>query len=81
MSFMPAFMLPMCKSVEIESGMKPCLTAGAACRNRKLPPPCPTSKMMRAVALEQVLVHFTAVIEHRNGAEVCVRGDVTGRSF
>ena len=25
MSFMPAFMLPMCRSVEIESGRKPCL--------------------------------------------------------
>jgi hypothetical protein len=30
MSFMPAFILPMCKSVEIESGTKPCRTAGRA---------------------------------------------------
>ena len=42
---MPAFMLPMCRSVEIESGKKPALTIGTAMRHRKLPPPCPTSKM------------------------------------
>ena len=32
MSFMPAFMLPMCRSVEIESGRKPAFTAGTATR-------------------------------------------------
>ncbi len=45
MSFMPAFMLPMCRSVEIESGRKPSFTAGTAMRQAKLPPPWPTSKM------------------------------------
>ncbi len=44
MSFMPAFMLPVCRSVLITSGQKPCFVAGTACRNTKLPPPCPTSK-------------------------------------
>ena len=44
MSFIPAFMLSTCRSVEIESGVKPCRMAGMACRNEKLPPPCPTSK-------------------------------------
>ena len=46
MSFMPAFMLPMCRSVEIESGRKPSLMSGTATRHAKLPPPWPTSKMM-----------------------------------
>ena len=30
---MPAFMLPMCRSVEIESGRKPSLIAGTAMRH------------------------------------------------
>ena len=42
---MPAFMLPMCRSVEIESGAKPSFMAGTAIRQAKLPPPWPTSKM------------------------------------
>ena len=41
---MPAFSLPVCRSVLITSGKKPCLVAGTACRHRKLPPPWPTSK-------------------------------------
>ena len=45
MSFMPAFMLPMCRSVEIESGRKPSFTSGTATYQAKLPPPWPTSKM------------------------------------
>ena len=45
MSFMPAFMLLMCRSVEIESGMKPAFTIGTATRQAKLPPPWPTSKI------------------------------------
>lgn len=45
MSFMPAFMLPMWRSVEIESGRKPCRTAGTATRHAKLLPPWPTSKI------------------------------------
>ena len=45
MSFMPAFMLLMCKSVEIESGMKPAFTIGIAMPQLKLPPPWPTSKI------------------------------------
>ena len=44
MSFMPAFMLPMWRPVEIESGRNP-LTAGTAMRHSSLPPPWPTSKM------------------------------------
>ena len=39
MSFMPAFMLVMCRSVEIESGVKPAFTIGIATRHAKLPPP------------------------------------------
>jgi hypothetical protein len=39
MSFMPAFMLPMCRSVEIESGQKPLFTRGTAIPQLKLPPP------------------------------------------
>ena len=46
MSFIPAFMLSLCRSVEIESGRKPCWIAGAAWRKMKLPPPWPTSKIM-----------------------------------
>ena len=45
MSFMPVFMLPMWRSVEIESGRNPALIAGTAIRHRKLPPPWPTSKI------------------------------------
>ena len=45
MSFMPAFMLLMCRSVEIESGTKPAFTIGIATRHAKLPPPWPTSKI------------------------------------
>ena len=44
MSFIPAFMLPMCRSVEIVSGTNCSFIAGAAMRQAKLPPPCPTSK-------------------------------------
>ena len=36
---------PMCKSVDMESGTNPCLTAGTALRNQKLPAPWPTSKI------------------------------------
>ena len=43
MSIMAAFMLPACRSVEMESGGKPRRIAGTAFRNRKLPAPCPTS--------------------------------------
>ena len=39
MSFMPAFMLLMCRSVEIESGMKPAFISGTATLQLKLPPP------------------------------------------
>ena len=45
MSFMPAFMLLSCRSVEIESGMKPAFISGIAQLHMKLPPPWPTSKM------------------------------------
>src|SRR5579862_4988728 len=45
MSFIPAFMLPMCRSVEIELATKPCCTAGTAWLKTKLPPPWPTSKI------------------------------------
>ena len=45
MSFMPAFMLPMCRSVEIESGRKPAFIAGTATPQEKLPPPWPTSNI------------------------------------
>ena len=45
MSFMPVFMLVICRSVEMESGVKPCFTAGIAWRQEKLPPPWPTSKI------------------------------------
>ena len=45
MSFIPAFMLATCRSVEIESGRKPAFTIGTATRQRKLPAPWPTSKM------------------------------------
>src|SRR6266478_3811901 len=36
---------PVCRSVDIESGINPCLTAGTALRNQKLPAPWPTSKL------------------------------------
>src|ERR1017187_1446309 len=39
MSFMPVFMLPTWRSVEMESGKKPWRTAGTATRQAKLPPP------------------------------------------
>ena len=42
---MPAFSLPVCRSVLMTSGKKPCLVAGTAWRHRKLPPPWPTSKI------------------------------------
>ena len=42
---MPEFMLPMWRSVEMESGRKPSLIAGTAIRQAKLPPPWPTSKI------------------------------------
>ena len=45
MSFIPAFMLPMCRSVEMESGGKPSFMDGTAMRQAKLPPPWPTSKI------------------------------------
>ena len=44
MSFMPAFMLLMCMSVEMVSGTHRSLKAGTAVRKTKLPPPWPTSK-------------------------------------
>ena len=50
MSFMPAFMLPMCRSVEIESGRKPSFMAGTAMRQRKLPPPWPDVEDHAALA-------------------------------
>ena len=43
-SFMPAFIEPMCRSVEITSGRKPSFTSGVATYQAKLPPPWPTSK-------------------------------------
>jgi hypothetical protein len=44
MSFMPAFMLPACRSVEMVSGQKPSAVIGAATRHVKLALPWPTSK-------------------------------------
>ena len=38
MSFMPAFMLVMWRSVEMESGRNPCFIAGTATRQAKVPP-------------------------------------------
>ena len=45
MSFIAAFMLPVCRSVEIESGTKPAFISGTAVAYRKLVPPWPTSKI------------------------------------
>src|SRR5262249_18838469 len=45
MSFIPAFMLPIWRSVEMESGRNPSFIAGTAIRHKKLPPPWPTSKI------------------------------------
>ena len=39
------FMLVTCRSVEMESGLKPCLIMGTARDHLKLPPPVPVSKM------------------------------------
>ena len=46
MSITGPLTLPVCRSVEMESGMKPLRSAGTAVRNQKLPAPWPTSKMM-----------------------------------
>ena len=44
-SCIPAFIDPMCRSVEIESAGNPASRQFAATLHLKLPPPCPTSKI------------------------------------
>ena len=46
MSFMPLFMLPMCRSVEMESGTHPCWMAGTCCD----PKDCYHCQVYRAAA-------------------------------
>ena len=58
--------LPVCRSVLIESGMKPSAIAGTACRNQKLPAPCPRSKITPAFPrLVHVVEDLAVVIDGR----------------
>ena len=77
---MPAFWLPVCRSVLITSGKKPCLVAGTAWRHRKLPPPWPTSKITpRLRAASDVRLDLPLLVDDREAAahvRVHVREDV-----
>ncbi len=64
MSFIPAFMLPVWRSVEMESGKNPCRMAGTAIRHAKLPPPCPTSENDASLArFEHGRINMTRFIQ------------------
>ena len=79
MSFIPAFMLVTCRSVEIESGSKALLHR----RNR-----LPEGEAAAAVAhvendaafarFEQIGHYLAVVVEHGDGGQVHVRVDIAG---
>ena len=63
----------------MESGMKPCFTAGTAWRQRKLPPPWPDVEDDAALArLQQIGQQLALVVEHGHPAQVDVGIDVAG---
>src|SRR5437870_4535618 len=54
MSFSPAFMLYVCRSVEIVSGRNPAFVNGTATRQKKLPAPYSCAKAELAIASTRV---------------------------
>ena len=79
MSFMPAFMLSMCRSVEMESGVKPCFIGGNRLAKRKASAAMADIENDAALAcFEQIGQQLAVLIQHGHRGEIRVRVDIAG---